>query len=239
MNGIVREEYKERLIKLLTSLSGASPFPIEIHEIALEQRGKPDVVVHRYRVQGNEVYESGTRWASSHHSKPPWGDKLLDSLSASIRLVKEAKVPPVKGGRACGPIELWEREGYSVRYHLVKDAVTCDVKTPDGVRLHVLLYRLFKGVRPRQATESHEMHGDESIKSGEEPGVVERGEPHEPVSASVIEVWTQINDPGEGHERSLGGIAWMNGVLNKFGVALHPLREKRKVLQQQRNQMTR
>ncbi len=237
VNGIVRRVHKDRILDLLTALSGASPFPIEIHEVVLEQRGKPDVVVHRYRVPGNEVYDAGTLWTSSHHSKPPWGDRLLDSLSASIRLVKEAKAPSAKGRKAEVSIEMWEREGYEVRYHLVKDGVTSDVMTPDGVRLHVLLYELFRGVRTHRAREERDAQRPQAIGNDTDNESVGRGEAHEPLGTSVMEVWTQIEDPSVGHERNLGGIAWINGVLEKFGVELHPIREKRKVIQQQRDGM--
>ncbi len=238
VNGIVREVYKDRVVQLLTALAGASPFPIEIHEVALEQRGKPDVVVQRYRVPGNEVYDAGTLWTSSHHSKPPWGDRLLDSLSASIRLVKEAKAPSAKGRKAEVSIELWEREGYEVRYHLVKDGVTCDVMTPDGVRLHVLLYKLFRGVRSHRTREERDGQPPQAVESGQgtDDESVGCGDAHGPVGTSVMEVWTQIEDPSAGYEKNLDGIAWINGLLDKFGVELLPLREKRKVIQQQRNE---
>ncbi len=239
VNGIVRDVYKDRVVQLLTTLSGASPFAIEIHEVALEQRGKADVVVQRYRVPGSKVYDAGTMWMSSHHSKPPWGDRVLDSLSASIRLVKEAKAPSAKGRKAGVSIEMWEQEGYEVRYHLVKDGVTCDVMTPDGVRLHVLLYKLFRGVRSHRAREERDAQRPQAVESGQgaDDESVGRGEAYEPVGTSVMEVWTQIEDPSAGHEKSLSGIAWINGVLQKFGVELVPLREKRKVIQQQRKEM--
>lgn len=218
VNGIVRQVHREQILKLLTSLSGASPFEIEIHEVVLEQRQKADVTLHRYRVESNDVYDAGVRWTSSHFSKPPWGDKVLDAANASIRLVKEARIPSASGRQSAASslsVQQWEREGYGVRYHLVKDGVTCDLMSPDGIRLHVLLYRLFRGERPG-------------------PGDVARGEALDPPDASVIEVWTHVEDPSAGYEKHVGAIAWLHGLLEKFGVRLVKLADRQKTLRDKR-----
>lgn len=218
VHGVVPHVHREHIIKLLTTLSGAAPWRIEIHETLVEKVNRAEVVLHRYAVESTEVYEKGTRWTSSHYSKPPWGDKVLNAVDASIRLVKEARLPSTSAAaKQAGThsIEQWEREGYSVRYHIVKDGVTCDVMSPGGVRLHVLLCGVFRGVRPAE-------------------GSVARGQAVEPADASVIEVWTQIEDPSAGYDKQIGAIAWLHGLLDKFGVRLVKLADRRQVMLEKR-----
>lgn len=115
------------------------------------------------------------------------------------------------GGKA-SPMTLgsWMNMGYRMRYHIVKDCVACDIQSPTGICLHVILYDMYKGVR-----------------NGED---VEKGERFES-SSSIIEVWTHIED---GHEKSLLALAWLGDLLSNYNVSLVPLMERKKAIQLRR-----
>ena len=222
MNGIVRAEAIQHVEQLFVALSGASLWPIEIHEIGIGQPQKADVILHRYRVESCEIFKEGTRyvvvepenetrgcfsvypmcrWTASYYSKPPWGDKVLSSLNATIRLVKNAAIK--KQGE--GDLDVWKSAGYSIKYHSVKDSLACDIKSPNGIKLHVIMYQLFRGI--------------------EEKCELQKGESYDP-SIRIVEVWSDV-DQTEGHEKTLGAISWLNGLLEPSRVHLTPLLDKR------------
>lgn len=142
------------------------------------------------------------RWTASQYSRPPWGDKVLESLQATIRLRKD-----VRGKVSSMTLGSWKSMGYRTRYHIVKDCVACDVQSPGGICLHVIVYDMYKGVE----------NGDD----------VEKGERFES-SSSIIEVWTHIED---GHEKSLQALAWLGDLLSHYNVSLSPLMDRKKAIQ--------
>jgi hypothetical protein len=142
------------------------------------------------------------RWTASQYSRPPWGDKVLESLQATIRLRKD-----VRGKVSSMTLGSWKSMGYRTRYHFVKDCVACDVQSPGGICLHVIVYDMYKGVE----------NGDD----------VEKGERFES-SSSIIEVWTHIED---GHEKSLQALAWLGDLLSHYNVFLSPLMDRKKAIQ--------
>ena len=62
VNGIVKSEDIQHVEQLFVGLSGASLWPIEIHEIGIGQPQKPDVILHRYRVDACDIFKEGTRY---------------------------------------------------------------------------------------------------------------------------------------------------------------------------------
>lgn len=146
------------------------------------------------------------RWTASQYSRPPWGDKVLESLGATIRLRKDV------GGKA-SPMALgtWKSMGYRTRYHIVKDCVACDIKSPGGILLHVIIYDMYKGL--------------------EKGNDVEKGERFESPS-SIIEIWTQIED---GHEKSLRAFSWLGDLFSRYNVSLSPVMDRKKAIQLVKN----
>lgn len=140
-------------------------------------------------------------WTASQYSKPPWGDKVLASLNATIRLSKDvsAKVSPMT-------MENWKNIGYRTRYHIVKESVAWDIRSPGGRCLHVIMYDMYKG-----------------IEKGE---ILEKGERYSE-SSSVVEIWTKIED---GHERSLLALTWLGDLLSRYNVSLAPLTDRKKAI---------
>jgi hypothetical protein len=61
VNGIVKLDDYSLLKEVLTALSGARPWPIEIQELGLDHPQHPDVVLHRFHVESCSTYEQGTR----------------------------------------------------------------------------------------------------------------------------------------------------------------------------------
>jgi hypothetical protein len=104
-----------------------------------------------------------------------------------------------------GDLDAWKSAGYSVKYHSVKDSLACDIKSPSGVKLHVIMYQLFRGIE-----DNSELRKGESYDS----------------SIRIVEVWSDV-DQTEGHEKTLGAISWLNGLLEPSRVHLTPLLDKR------------
>lgn len=232
MNGIVRSDDVGRVQELFTALSGARPLPIEIHEIGLDHPQKPEVILHRFRVDSSSIYAEGTRfvrclgdiasqlsenimltpelflvcrWTASQYSRPPWGDKVLESLNATIRLKKEVSSNMSASGSSM-VLGAWKDRGYRVRYHIVKDSVACDIRSPAGIRLHVIMYSMYKGIQNQENVEKGGIYG----------------------SSNIVEVWTQVEDD---HQKSLLALSWLHGLLSHYNVNLGPLMERKKAIQ--------
>jgi len=107
-------------------------------------------------------------------------------------------------------LDEFRRQGYSVvKYHIVKQGETWDIRTPHGVTVHVLLYTLRKGK--------------------EENGFVVSGECVEE-SLHVVEVWADVEQETIGYEKTIVELKWLNSMLESCCIRLEPLVDRREAL---------
>lgn len=145
-------------------------------------------------------------WSACSFARPPWADKLLSNLDATVRIVKKL---PSEGPNT---LQMWQKEGFVARHHhLVKVGTTCDVQTMDGTVVYVLMYSMYQG---------------ELIDNCSKPV---KGKAIEP-DLKVIEAWS-IVDEKAGYQKSIAALVWLNSFLKKHLMKpLEPLVDKRKVL---------
>eukprot|EP00890_Picochlorum_soloecismus_P005265 jgi/Picsp_1/573/NSC_00570-R1_---NA--- len=210
--GTVRQELLGKACDVLTALSGSTGCPIEVHEIVLQKDQSQDVHLYMMHVAKTKVYEEGTRWIAYHYSKPPWGDARLSRLEATIRMRKEAS-SSTKTEQGANALDEFRRQRYSVvKYHIVKQGQTWDVRTPHGITMHVLVYTLWKGKE-----ENGSVVADQCVEE----------------SLHVVEVWADVEQETIGYEKTIVELKWLNSMLESCDIRLEPLVDRRAALVKQ------
>jgi hypothetical protein len=107
-------------------------------------------------------------------------------------------------------LEEFRRQGYSdIKYHIVKQGQTWDIRTPYGITVHVLLYSLWKGKE-----ENGSVVADECVEE----------------SLHVVEVWADVEQETVGYEKTIAELKRLNAMLDSCCIRLEPLIDRRAVL---------